>query len=193
MEPSHTLLSFCKALAEESRLKIVGLLASREHSVQELAALLKLKEPTVSHHLSVLKTLDLVTLRADGTTHWYRLDDEVLRKIGRRVFSRETLATLARPVEKASWGEKVLRAFVDGERLIEIPVAREKRRVILRWLLDYFDRDETYSEAQVNAIIKRHHPDCATLRREFIGAGMMTRDNGVYRRTANPESRPGAG
>ena len=191
MERTYILLNFCKALADSSRLRIVGLLASRERSVQELAALLGLKEPTVSHHLSVLKTLDLVRLRADGTTHWYRLDDEVLRKIGRLVFSRESLAALARPVEKASWEDNVLRTFVDGERLIEIPVPQKKRRVILRWLLDYFDPDETYSEAGVNAIIKRHHPDCATLRREFIGARMMAREGGVYRRISKAGSGAG--
>ncbi|NEP18512.1 MAG: winged helix-turn-helix transcriptional regulator, partial [Leptolyngbya sp. SIO4C1] len=44
----ETLLAFFKALANESRLKLVGLLAQREHSVEEMAALLQLKEPTVS-------------------------------------------------------------------------------------------------------------------------------------------------
>ena len=44
------LLQFFKALAHESRLRLLGLVATREHSVQELAALVALKEPTVSHH-----------------------------------------------------------------------------------------------------------------------------------------------
>jgi len=35
-------------------LKIIGLLAQRSYSVEELAALLDLKAPTVSHHLSKL-------------------------------------------------------------------------------------------------------------------------------------------
>ena len=54
-----TLLAFFKAMANESRLRIVGLIAERERSVQELADLLGLKEPTVSHHLSALKALGL--------------------------------------------------------------------------------------------------------------------------------------
>ena len=61
-----SLLAFFKAMANESRLKIVGLLAQRERSVQELAELLALKEPTVSHHLAVLKDLGLVSVRAEG-------------------------------------------------------------------------------------------------------------------------------
>ncbi|HEX3408506.1 MAG TPA: metalloregulator ArsR/SmtB family transcription factor, partial [Caulobacteraceae bacterium] len=61
-----TLLAFFKAMANESRLRIVGLLAERERSVQELAVLLELKEPTVSHHLAALKACGLVSARAEG-------------------------------------------------------------------------------------------------------------------------------
>ena len=71
---TETLLAFFKALADESRLRIVGLLAEREHSVQELARALDLKEPTVSHHLPILKATGLVTARAEGTTRWHALD-----------------------------------------------------------------------------------------------------------------------
>ena len=46
----QTLLSFFKVLADESRLKILGILATQERSVEELAELLQLKTPTVSHH-----------------------------------------------------------------------------------------------------------------------------------------------
>ena len=60
------MLQFCKAMADESRLKMVGMLSAAEHSVQQLAAMLNLKEPTVSHHLAVLKQLELVKMRADG-------------------------------------------------------------------------------------------------------------------------------
>ena len=51
-EKFQTLVHFLKTLAHESRLKLLGLLAEREYSVGELAELLDLKEPTVSHHLA---------------------------------------------------------------------------------------------------------------------------------------------
>jgi hypothetical protein len=181
------MLQFCKAMADESRLKIVGLLSGREHSVQDLAALLNLKEPTVSHHLAVLKELDLVHLRAEGNTHWYRLSHEVLRKISRTVFSTENIARMAVSAEADGWERKILDAFFRGERLTEIPVSRKKRWVILKWLAHRFEQGATYSEAAVNTIIKTHHEDCATLRRELIGYRMLTRAAGVYRRTADSE------
>ena len=180
------MLQFCKAMADESRLKIVGLLSAAEHSVQQLASTLNLKEPTVSHHLAVLKQLDLVRLRTDGNFHWYRLNEAVLGKISRAVFSRDNIARLAVSAEARGWERKVLDNFIDGDRLLEIPVSRKKRLVILKWLADFFAPGISYTEAQVNAILKVHHHDCATLRREMVGYGMLARDKGIYRR--RPES-----
>jgi len=54
--------------------------------------------------------------------------------------------------------------------------------VILKWLAQRFENGATYSEAAVNAIIKTHHDDCATLRRELIGYRMLARSNGIYHR-----------
>ena len=51
---SEELVTFFKALADSSRLKIVGLLAEKSYSVEELAELLNLKASTVSHHLAKL-------------------------------------------------------------------------------------------------------------------------------------------
>lgn len=183
----QTLLRFFKALANESRLKMVGLLAGRECSVEELAALLQLKEPTVSHHLSILKELNLVQLRPEGNTHWYRLDSEALHSINRSVFSADKIASLVKDVESDAWERQVLSNFLSGDRLKEIPASRKKRWVILKWLVGEFELGVTYPEANVNEIIKRHHPDCATLRRELIGYQMLQRENGLYWRQPETE------
>ena len=183
------MLQFCKAMADESRLKIVGLLSTTEHSVQQLASMLELKEPTVSHHLAMLKQLDLVKLRADGNFRWYRLNEEVLGKISRAVFSRDSIARLAVAAGARGSERKVLDNFVDGDRLLEIPVSYKKRLVILKWLINYFEPGISYAESQVNAILKLHHHDCATLRREMIGCAMLARDKGIYQRRPESEWR----
>ena len=82
---TEALLGFFKAMAHESRLRIVGLLAERERSVQELAVALDLKEPTVSHHLAILKAQGLVTARAEGTTRWHSLDRDALEGLSKRI------------------------------------------------------------------------------------------------------------
>ncbi len=189
MDPASALLLLFKSLADESRLKIIGLLAAGEHNVQELAKLLKLKEPTVSHHLANLREAGLVQMRTDGNTHWYRLDFETLRAVSRTALTRERLATLANDLDANDWERKVLSNFMDGERIKDIPVARKKRWAILKWLATRIDADAVYTENQLNEIIKRHHWDTATLRREMIGYRMLTRSKGIYRRLPESEWR----
>lgn len=174
------ILEYLKALANESRLKLLGLLADRERSVGELAEILGLKEPTISHHLAKLLDLGLVEMRPEGTTHFYRLDREALQQLSREAFSLEKVAAFAGDLQADAWERRVLNTFLEGERLVKIPDTRKKRDVILRWLATQFREDVRYPEAEVNEIIRRHHPDTATLRRELIGAGLMQRENGVY-------------
>ena len=176
--PTAPLLEFFKAMAHESRLKLVGLLAQRERSVQELAELTGLKEPTVSHHLAVLEALGLVTVRAEGTTRWRRLDVDALERLNRAVL--EPPAALA-PKAEASWEETVLANFLDASgRLKVVPASRRKRAVVLAWLTRRFEDGRRYAEAQVNAEIQAVWWDAATLRRELIGADMMAREDGIY-------------
>ncbi len=178
-------LQFFKALGDESRLKMAGLLASREYGVEELAAALNLRPPTVSHHLGVLRRIGLVQVRPEGTTRYYRLDFDALRRMHHET-RPEKITVVDDADAGAAWERKVLRDFFDGERLKEIPASRKKRMVILAWLADRFDRDRRYPEAELNAIIARHHADTATLRREMIGTGLMARADGVYWRLDNP-------
>jgi hypothetical protein len=181
-EQLQTLLKFFKALADENRLKLLGILATRECSVEELAVLLRLKAPTVSHHLTKLKELGLVEMRADGNIHLYRLQAEGLRGLQKMLLTPENVATLVELEESDGWERKVLRDFFEGERLKEIPSSRKKRLVILQWLAEQFAPERMYSEAEVNAILQRSHPDSATLRRELIGAHLLQREAGIYRR-----------
>ncbi len=82
-----------------------------------------------------------------------------------------------------TWECKVLTTFLKGDRLTKIPDTRKKRAVILRWLAQQFEKDKQYPEREVNAIIEQYHPDCATLRRELIGARLMRRERGIYWRS----------
>lgn len=179
-EQLQTLLQFFKALADEHRLKLLGFLANRECSVEELAELLRLKAPTVSHHLTKLKELGLVEMKVDGNTHLYRLNAQSLRSLNKALLTPENVATLVEMEDGDAWERKVLRDFFEGERLKEIPARRKKRLVILKWLAAQFEPEHLYPEAQVNAVIQRHHPDTASLRRALIEEHLMQREGGVY-------------
>jgi DNA-binding transcriptional ArsR family regulator len=179
------LLAFFKAMANESRLKLVGLLAQREHSVQELAQATGLTEPTVSHHLAVLKEIGLVSVRAEGVVRWHALVPKALSTMNRALLDKSRVTALA--PRQGDSDARVLSSFVDADgKLTQIPANRTKRLVILKWLTREFDEGTRYPEKEVNASIQRHHWDSATLRREIIGHRMMAREKGVYWRL--PES-----
>jgi predicted transcriptional regulator len=169
-----------KLLANETRLELLGLLASRERSVGELAEIVRLKEPTVSHHLSKLLAGGLVRMRADGTAHLYALETETLHRVNRELSELDRAIEAPAAEAADAWERKVLRSFLDGDRLTKIPEARKKRDVVLRWLVERFDAGRRYGEREVNETIQRHHPDSATLRRELVGARLMKREGGVY-------------
>lgn len=183
------LLAFFKALANESRLKILGILANRECSVSDLADLLDLREPTVSHHLAKLKELDLVRMEARGNTHVYWLNQEALIEMNKDVFSPDAVASLVEDVDDKSWRAKVLRTFIIDGRLTQIPAKRKKQLAILQWLVEKFKHGQTYSEAEINEIIQEIHPDSATLRRYLIDWKFMARDHGIYWRLTEEEQR----
>lgn len=64
---------FLKALAHESRLLILCILAEGEKSVSELEDILNLRQPTVSQQLARLRADGLVSTRRDGKAIYYNL------------------------------------------------------------------------------------------------------------------------
>ena len=177
-------LSFFRSLADETRLRMLGVLASRECSVEELAAMLDVKPPTVSQHLRHLRVVGLVGARAEGTSRLYRLDMAKLRQLIRETTEPEKIVAFGADVEADAWERQVLDNFFRGERLKEIPASLKKRRVILKWLASRFEPGVEYPETRVNELIQRHHPDFAALRRYLVDEGFMERHAGVYRRVA---------
>lgn len=176
---SEELVTFFKALADSNRLKIVGLLADKSYSVEELAALLKLKPSTVSHHLSKLSEAGLVRSRAESYYSVYQLDKKVLEEKSRTIFSKEELSTVAAEVDVDAYDTKVIRDFTkrDGS-LKTIPAQQKKLEAILRYVVKSFEVGKRYSEKRVNEILSKYHADTATLRRELVGYGLMEREGG---------------
>ena len=175
------LLTFFKALADANRLKIVGLLAQQPYSVEQLAALLNLRPPTVSHHLKMLSEAGLVSARAESYYNVYQLESSALENIVKNLGTQDRLPSMAAEVDLEAYDRKVLRDILlpDG-RLKVIPAQRKKREVILRHILKEFQPGVHYTEKEVNEVLVRFHEDSATLRREMISYKMMKRAEGEY-------------
>ncbi len=176
---TEELLAFYKALADANRLKIVGLLAQRSYSVEELAALLELRPSTVSHHLAKLSEAGLVSAHAESYYNVYRLEEKALEERTRRLLSRDQLTSVVADLDVEGYDRKVIADYTrpDGS-LKTIPAQRKKLEAILRYVVRAFEPGKRYPEKRVNEILQKYHEDTASLRRELVGYGLMKREGG---------------
>lgn len=166
-----------KIIADETRLRILGLLAESELSGKELGERLDLTAPTVSHHMRKLVDAGVVINRREAQKQMYSLNSELL--LAARKVPNET-AGITRSTGPEEDRSRVLRNFFDGPRLKSIPAQRKQRVVVLQLLLERFDPDRQYEEREVNDILRTAHEDVATLRREMVDYGYMVRERGIY-------------
>jgi DNA-binding transcriptional ArsR family regulator len=80
LSPPQSVVRLHRALGDETRMKILKLLAGRDLYLTEIAQQLDLSKPTIKHHLALLRAAGLVTITEAGTVMYYslrrpRLDD----------------------------------------------------------------------------------------------------------------------
>lgn len=67
---------FAKAIADETRQKIMGECCCCELSVNEIVEKVGFSQPTISHHLAILRDANLVNVREEGKQTFYTLNQE---------------------------------------------------------------------------------------------------------------------
>ncbi len=185
----ESLLATLRALSDSSRLRIVGLLATRRMAVEELAESLRLSPATVVHHLKRLKDAGLVEATPRRPYVEYSLRVDRLHEIGRRVNEIARSEPMEQPelagpdgVPRPAFDARVLRSFFEEGRLTRIPAQEKKRLVVLRYLAEtLFTEPRSYPEKEVNERLATVHPDVASLRRYLVDHGFMSRAAGQYR------------
>ena len=178
-EQLTTLLDFFKTLADANRLKIIGLLAQQPTSVEALAQTLGLSASTTSHHLARLARIGLVSARTEGHYYIYSLHTESLQQLSQQLLKTENLPRLSEVSTEEAFERKVLSAFVDESGSITAFPAQEKKFiVILRYVLNAFEKDRRYPEKEVNELLSRYNEDTASLRRGLVEYKLMAREGG---------------
>jgi DNA-binding HxlR family transcriptional regulator len=182
--PSDELLPTLKALANANRLKIIGLLAQGERCVEELAALLGVQPPTISHHLSRLAEVGLVRARALGYYNYYRLETSPIQTLAERLLAVDSLDELASAVDRSGYPRKLSPDLVDSSgRWKTLPTEDRKRTRALEFLIRSFEPGRRYQERELDEILGRFHADPQSLRRELVEQGWMTQQKAVYWRS----------
>ncbi|HWZ18075.1 MAG TPA: metalloregulator ArsR/SmtB family transcription factor [Ktedonobacteraceae bacterium] len=180
-EEMKSLVVIGRALADPTRIRILGLLAERPMYGQELANVLDVKPPTVSHHIVPLVNAGLVHVRRENNYHYYELDSDGLEHLAESTqhIARSLFAASPLP-PKSDEKARVVAIFIKDGRLVSIPAQYEKRRYVMEELACSFEWGRLYDEKEVNAVLKTFHDDVASLRRGFIDQRIMMRESGRY-------------
>jgi hypothetical protein len=173
MNTQPEILDFVKAMASAERLRVIGALVRGRATQAEIASQLHLPVRDVFNHLAFLVHVCVVT-EVDGV---YDLNEKAIESLARGQF--EGKRPVYTPEEnREEDARKVLKAYLNPDGTIkQIPQEGRKLHVILNYVLDAFAFDATYTEKEVNTIIRRFHVDTASLRRAFIDHGLMARES----------------
>jgi ArsR family transcriptional regulator len=79
-------VEFCKTLADDTRQQILVMLLEREMSVGDIVDAFSMSQPTISHHLGILKQFGLVVSRKEGKQVFYAINrDNVVTCCGQLI------------------------------------------------------------------------------------------------------------
>lgn len=173
------LLEFFKALADANRLKIIGLLAQKDLSVEQLAEILGVSSSTVSHHLARLSRAGLVSARAESYYSIYYLNSERLESLSKEILAEETLPAVTALVNIDAYDQKVIRNYTNTDGTVKaLPSQQKKLIAVLRYVSRDLEPGKRYSEKEISQLLEKYYPDYAFLRRGLIEFKIIERENG---------------
>jgi len=181
-DPTRQLATSLRALADETRLRIVALLARRPHYGEELAEFLGLKPATISHHVKLLRNAGFIDARREPPYVLLHLVDGTLDAVSEQLLDVD-LARRLRIADEEDLSARVLRRYLDeSDRLVDLPTARRARAVGLRWVAQRLEPDRLYPERELRMILLEVADDPDLLRGALLDQGWLKHSGQVWRR-----------
>ena len=166
-------------LAEPTRMRVFAAIVLGAKTRSEIEARTDLTAREVTAALRRLANGGLVTGPPSALTA--RL--EVFKESAR---ARAATVAPEEPLDEDRHRAAVLRPFLVDGRLVSIPAARGKRRIVLEHIAAAFEPGVRYPEREVNAILRAWHEDYAALRRYLVDEELLAREGGQYWRIGGP-------
>lgn len=163
----------CGLLAESDRLRAYAAVVLGATTSAEVAEKARLSPKAAVKALQRLIGAGLVDQSMTA-------DPAVFKEAARRAAPKEPVTALDEDPER----DAVLRAFVRDDRLTGLPSGFRKIGIVVGHIAERsFEPGVIYDEKQVNEVLKGWHADHAALRRYLIDTGVMSREEGRYRRS----------
>lgn len=174
------------ALADPTRLRILGLITDGGLTVNQIARRLGAHASTVSRHLKRLREAGILNLRLRDYHHVHRLNEGSLAELWRCLTDRVELAAMAAAIERKPYERRVIAAFTDNDgRVIRIPTEPSRRDIIIGYLVEALGVDMLDSEAlfqsALEAMIAPGTDSAEIWRALEVHAGLTREeDSGLY-------------
>ncbi|MFB4213170.1 metalloregulator ArsR/SmtB family transcription factor [Shouchella sp. JSM 1781072] len=175
------MVHFHKTVGDKTRIQIISMLKTGPLHNGAIAGKLGLTPPTISHHLTKLKEIDVIYQRREKNTIYFHLNETKLKQMAEaiiRIGGDNRFEYFDVSNEDKAFVRKHF--FNRDGALMQLPAQRKKRLIILEVLAQQFDEGRQYEETEVNEILKGFHEDFATIRRELIMSHFMYRHDQLY-------------
>lgn len=181
-------LQLFKGLADDSRLQIIALLLDKAYCVEDIAEALKLAVSTVSAHLKKLQQAGLVYPVKVQYYNVYHLKKEILEmKLNEIMPSDHSI----KPNRTEILKNKVMQTYFSEGRITRLPTQNKKRWIVYLEIIKLFEAGKSYTEKEINEVIKQIYDDYCMVRRELVDEGVLSRTDGIYRMVDNYQEHPG--
>lgn len=170
-------IAFFKALADESRLKIISILLEKDSYTEYLADRLNLTPPTVVYHMEKLEKA--------GIVFHTKIQQYVIYSVNREIMNRTVggyIKSVIQYDDSKSYEEKVIDSFFEYGKLKKLPAGIKKREVIVGAVAAKLEMERPYFEKELSAFLSEIYEDYPTLKRDLIGMGFLKEENGFYKR-----------
>lgn len=167
-----------KALADNSRLKIVAYLLSGPKFVEQIAKQLNISVSTASFHLEKLKAAGLVRDKREQYYKTYSLSENALS---------------TRLIDLVSDGEadgreferEVIKEYFEGDKIVRLPVQKMKRKAVLERVAQRLVKKGGYTQKELFIELSEYFEDFILLKNELINFGLIEEINGKYKKINN--------
>jgi hypothetical protein len=133
----------------------------------------------------------LVSSTSEGHKKFYSLRLDAVRATAQQLRSKDpgllvsedasTSKFYPNRVPYDEYDRKVLKDFFNSDgSLRQLPMQRKKFLAVLKHIVQDIEPGREYTERQINLLLKRRHPDTASLRRGMIDFRLMERKSGMY-------------
>jgi hypothetical protein len=176
------LIALATALLDTDRLRIAGVLANGPSNRMDLERATGIPHRELLRHLDSLQSFGIIKLQNPAPRdpdHYspYELNAATFRAA--RQAMGKYKGVRKRPSDSR---ELTLETFMPDGKLTAFPLKQAQLLVILDTVSARFDAEKQYTEREVNAVLAEITDDFATLRRDLVDYGYLSRtsDGSVY-------------